>query len=229
MKGEVYRPSFQALGALLDQTDRDHTGRNTKEAYQAHRLEFALNAVAGISKNSNIPFQFTAPVLGFKCPRIELDMPVIDKITAGSDLPVTFFFCTRKISDNYLSVKSNYGLTPENYITTSSKSLKAATKLMARDDVDFRPLSLEEFSTAEDKGLWVQKNLFAALPEAEVSRSRCDAITQAVTKVNSSHSLGKKRLLTLTSKERMTFENHTDFRDLVLRVEKKMRVRMWDF
>ena len=116
IRGEMHRAHFTHLAKWLTYNDKSHGALGLKERYLQYRILTGLNSLVGMGRGENAPFtleQFKNGFCGFKCPMVEVEWKRIKRIlprdVGNQELPnwepIRFLFCTRTISQAFLSKK----------------------------------------------------------------------------------------------------------------------------
>ncbi len=202
IKGEVYTNSFKSIPGFITSANNDHDGKWTEPSYLKNRLKTILNIIAGISKGSNAPFNFNnCDISGFKCPYIEIQKNTIDFLFKEEVDKVYFFYCSRNIKDNFLSYKSNFGISVKNYVDKTIISIRSLLKMSNDTMYRVKILNLDDFIRTKNKGVFIKDNIFDFLEIEHVSEDECNLIYTDTTNRNATESVGKARLTALTNFE----------------------------
>ncbi len=202
LKGEVYNRSFRRLKDLLEQGDMDHKGRWSEESYFKYRTISAFQMGAAISKGSNASFSVTnaQQIIGFKSPRIERHKGILDTMVAYESKPILFYYCVRNIQENFLSLKSTFGVTVEDFVKDTIESLEMYFVLLQDEKYDVKLLNLDGFIKDENKGNWIKNNIFSNVI-SQLDDDECEGMLKKTTNRNATVAHGKKRLTELSDEE----------------------------
>lgn len=227
IKGEVYRQSFNEACSLVSKANRDHAGRWSEPSYLKARLKTVLNIIAGISKGSNTPFAFDGlEIVGFKCPRIEIDKDTIDCLFRNDVERLYFFYCIRNIKDNYLSEKSNFSVSIERYVDRTVLSIRKLLEIHGDRVYKLQLLNLDDFISMKEKTLFIQNTIFQFLGDLDIEDNHCEELYKATTNRNATKNVGKQRLTTLTDREKEFFASHRGLNETLRLFEDKFNVRL---
>lgn len=214
IKGECFPQVIKKLSEVYALASHRHSGHWSDEQFQNWRLRSVLNSCAGLSKGSNAPYDFKNLVgAGFKSPRVELISESLETLFLGNKR-IKFFYCVRKVTDNFLSENSTFNISVEDYIDATKHSLKAFFKMSRNANFDCTVLSLDDFINGGEYAEFAMANIFSHLDSLRVNYNECVTYVQKTKNINATKNTGKVRRKVLKEDERLALAGDNELNQL---------------
>ncbi|WP_339898722.1 hypothetical protein [uncultured Gilvimarinus sp.] len=211
VKGECFPRVVKLLSRVFEEADDKHQKRWSSQKYDEWRVKSALNAYAGLSKGSNAPYDFSGlKVCGFKSPRVESIYDDLGGLFFKEK--IKFFYCVRKVSENYLSECSTFGISVEDYVSSTVSSIKKFFEVVNDERFDCTVLSLDSFLASKNRANYIQDNIFSKFSGVSTSLGEVEELIERTRNINSTESSGKVRRLDLQGYERDYIFNSSELR-----------------
>jgi len=162
LHGEMDERVFRAFTDFVTAVDGNHAGRWMDVGYRKRRLGAILEAYRLFSKtNRNVPpDRERLEVGGFKIPGLEVHHAELEALFAPEVDRVTLFYCVRNIYANFNSLAGAFNFGVRRYVKRIHRSVTAVRAVVKDPFFDLRPLHLDGFVAAADKGAWVVEHIF---------------------------------------------------------------------
>lgn len=225
IKGECFPKVLTLTAGLFKSADFKHAGRWGEDKYKEWRLRSALNAYAGLSKGSNSPYNFgKLDVVGFKSPRVEVVYEDIASLFHENE--IKFFYCVRSCEENYLSENSTFGVSVEDYISSTVKSLESFFRMREDKRFSCTAISLDDFLLSPDRASYIENFLFGPLERVSLSKEEVLTFVESTKNINATVASGKVRRQKLTKEESLALNGNVELGLLAKKFEELARVRI---
>lgn len=219
IRAEIYGHTLGKTLALVREADERHAGRWTEKGYRAYRTLTILNTLHGFGKRAGPPATALLPVEGFKTPSIETRArELIELLGPSVENPLSFVYCVRNITSNYLSAASVWGTTVTDYVGQLKRSAAGLSVLRETPHVRVVPFSLDSYLAQHDQAAFLRATVLDPLEVRGIDDESLRSFVRAPSGTNSTEGKSLARRTELTAEESDALfgdaELHTLYDDL---------------
>jgi hypothetical protein len=197
IRPEIYPPTLDNVLDAMKKADWLHAGRWTQRRYRDHRTLTVLNMILGLGKRASTPATSLRSFEGFKTPFIENRAKgLVELLGPDAENPLTFVYCLRDITRNYLSNSAVFDTSVEQYVLRLSRSVLGLRVLTAHPHVRVVPFSLDDYLADPDRVGHLRDRVLVPVGARGISD---DALESFVTTPKGTNSTASKSLPTKTS------------------------------
>ncbi len=225
IRPEIHPPTLNSILDAVQVADRAHAGHWSESQYVNHRSLTILNMLLGMGKRPSTPATSLLSIEGFKTPLIEnRAKTLIELLTPTEGSPLTFVYCLRDITRNYLSNSAVFGTSAEQYVARLSRSVRGLRALAEQPDVRIVPFSLDDYLAQTDRVRYLRDSVLTPIGAHGLSDEVLESFVSAPKGTNSTASKSIPIRTTLSGDETDAIFGDDDFMALVDELEQRLTV-----
>lgn len=224
LQGEIYSETYRALGRLVEASSTEHAGKWSERKFLPRRKPWIIESLCTHMKGMPKPVGPDTRFVGLKQPYLETLWKSTLEIFSRDWESCDFFFCTRNIHDNFLSLNSAFDYSAQHYTKKMIYSARGLGSLLDNSFFRVHPISLDGYIASENKSDWLADNLFRPL-ELSVSAEEAEEMIAGTQNRNQTPAAKRKR--EIAEDDRIFLAGNDDLKNAVQFIEDKMGLKLY--